>query len=622
MGERRGAEQRSLRVSRSWVVLTVVSLSWILTVLVTGPNWGRLSVFEQACIGAALLCFAIAVIGARRQGLLWFTVIGMLLLAATAVVPSGSVVWTYPQTYLGYVGFILSMLLPRTPGLITALLVPAVTWMILLSGPPNAVLEGFVVAGGSVQFLRMLTAQLLLWLAWNRLRDLARRVDAERDELTQVMLDAHEEQERSASWREAASRVHATMLNSINAVLEARRVDAAQVRMLADQGRAAIAKTSPTRRPLPIGIAPRLPVNAGVVLLSSAIAGAMIGGSLYALFIPYPSALTATAAIVISFAGAVIALVPVIRWQHIDWRMGSLLVLIPAAVPWVLSTWGHPCGDIGPVAATASLAGFAIVCIGLWSGPAPFAIGIVIWLMGALRISQASPVECSIAPNVIVLNVAAFLPVVAVVVLAGARRHRRALEAMEALALEAEAERRLADAQARADEELSDSVHRAADVLDTVGRQGAMGADERTTLRCLASRMRVAVMIDVVAAQGFSRSTHDLVVALADRGIPVDVGVISDSGDPRPIPPELLHLLIEVTAAVAEDAVRVQSVGSPGWDFLSVGMRADSVRLARLVSEQPRTVDGTTLTVSRGEDLEGPGDDGLTVITVERVIAS
>ncbi len=615
MSERQGAEDRTLRAARSWVILTVVSLSWVLTVLVTGPNWERLSIFEQGCIGASFVCFAAAVVGARKQGLLWLTVAGMLLLAMTALVPSGSLVWTYPQTYLGYVGFILSMLLPRIPGLVTALVVPAGAWMVLLSAPPNAVLEGFVVAGGSVQFLRMLTAQLLLWYAWNRLRVMAQAVDQERDHLTRGLLEAVAEQERTAVWREVATRVHATMLNSINAVLETAAVDAAQVRVLADQGRAAIRKGSVGQRILPTMASPRTPVNAGVVLISSAIAGAMIGGGLYAFFIPYPSILIASATVATSLAGAAVALSLVIRWRRIDWRPASFLVLIPAVVPWLLSSWAHPCGDIGAVAATASLAGFAIVCIGLWSGPVPFVIGLAVWLVGALRISQTSPVECSIAPTVIVLNVAAFLPVVAIVVLAGARRHRRSLEAMEELALQAETERRIAEAQARADEELSDSVTQAADLLDSVSRQGVMRADQRNALRCLASRMRVAVMIDVVVAQGFSRSAHDLVVALANRGIPVEVGVISDSGDPRPIPGELLRILIDASTAGASDAVRVQCMGSPGWDFLSVTTHTDSSVLATGLAEGSRVVDGTTLTVSRGQEW---AEAGLTVITVER----
>lgn len=602
-------------MTRSWLILTVVSMSWLLTAIVTGARWGQLSQYEHLCIGLALVCFVIAVIGARRPGLLWLTVAGMLLLAATAIVPSGSLVWTYPQTYLGYVGFILSMLLPRVPGLVTAILVPCATWLLLQMAPPNVVLEGFTVADGSVQFLRMLTAQLVLWLAWHRLQAMAAQVDEEREVLTRVMLDALEEQERTSAWREAAARVHATMLNSINAVLEATRIDSTQIRVLADQGRAALARRAASRPPLPTAVAPRLPVNSGVVLLSSALAGAMIGGSLYAFFIPYPSLLVAAATITAALAGAVITLAAVIRWQRIDRRLALGLVLIPAAVPWLLSSWGHPCSDIGAITATASLAGFAIVCIGLWSGPLPFAIGLVIWVAGALRISQASPAECAIAPTVIVLNVATFLPVVAIVILAGARRHRRSLEAMEELTVQAEAERRRVEAQARVDDELSVSVGRAADVLDDIGRQGSMSDDQRRALRCLASRMRIAVMIDVVAAQGFSRSAYDLVVRLADRGIPVDVGVVSDSGDPRPIPESLLDELVARATAAAREGARLQSVGSPGWDFLSLGVTVEGDRGAVRVDEPPRTVEGTTLSISRSEDMES---DGLMVITVER----
>jgi len=612
----RGPESRALDATRSWVILTVISLSWTLTFIVTFPRWEQLSTFERACILVALALFATAIVLARRRWTLWCAVMGMVLLASTALVPSGSLVWTYPQIYLGYVGFLLSMLLPSRTGLVTATAIPFIAWAVLATSPPNVVPEGFSVAGGVVLVLRMLTAQWLLWWAWNRLRDVAAAVDAQRWDLRQQILRATASQEESRHWRETASRVHATMLNSVSAVLESDDVDPTRVRVLAAQGRAAIERLP--NPPLP-RFAPstlRLPVNAGSVIISSALAGALIGGSLYIFFIPYPSSWLAALAVMTSTVGCALAVIVVVRWQRVPQQVASVLVLIPAAVPWVFSLWPHPCGDIGPVSAAASLAGFAIVCLGLWSGPTPFILGLVTWLLGALRITQVTPAECTTAPTVIILNVATFLPVVAVIVLVGSRKHRASIEAIEELNMQAEAEGVRARAQARVDEEFSHLVHRSADVLDSVSRAGQVSTEDRSELMGLASRMRAAVTIDIASAGGFSRSLYEIVMRLTERGVPVDVGAASDSGDPSMIPDAWVDRVLNRVTGCADGTARIQCMGSTGWDFLSVSFQArEAASVAEESLEESTYAQTTTWNVVINDE---PESNRRVIVTIER----
>ena len=611
-------QMAALLATRSWLVLSIVTLSWLLTIVVVGPKWSDLSWYEQACIAGALPLIVVAIVLARYRWTLWLTVIAMTLMGTTALVPNGGAVWTYPQTYFGYVGFILSMLLPARAGLVTSIAIPMGVWAIWLSGPTNVVPEAFTVANGSVQFLRALGAQLVLWWAWHSMERLATRLDDQWDSLRESELRAVEEQERSVLWRDQAARVHATMLNSINALVQSQQVDPDRLRMLASQGRTAIeAPPAPDRR-TPQLTRIEMPVNAGIVLLTSALVGALIGGVLYPFFIPYSSLLWEIATIGATLVGSAIALFLVLQRRRLTWLWGCVAVLIPASVPWILGTWTHPCDAIGAVSASASVAGFAIVCIGLWSGVVPFVLGILVWAVGALQVSQATEASCRIAPTVIVLNVATFLPLAVIFTLVGMRFVRRSRDAMERVATSAELEERRAAAIARIDAELSASVREAADEFDAIAARGAMDDADVVTLECIAARLRLCVQVDVGEARGFTKAAYDIVMRLSHRRVPIEIGVLNSSVDSRPVPQSLVDLIVTVGTHATGHRLRIQSLGSVDWDFLSVIVPADSCQGAGLAEGDVIEVDQCTFSVVEAEEREGDVD--MLVLTLERVV--
>lgn len=609
-------EARSLLATRSWVALTMASLSWLLTALVTLPRWRDLSSAEHVCIVIALVLIVLSIVLVRRPWSLWLTTLAMFSLGLTALVPSGTLVWTYPQTYFGYVGFLCSMLLPRRAGLVTCVAIPIGVWLIWQSDPGNVVPEAFSVADGWLLLVRMLGAQLLLWWSWWWLRGQADQLDRQWDSLRESQVIAQAEQERSTLWRDTAQRIHATMLNSINALLEARAFDPEQLRQLAAQGRAALMQPSIEPRRTPELNERVEPVNAGIVLITSALGGAFIGGSLYILFVPFPSLGIAAAAVACTLLACWAGLVIVVRRQRVPWPLATALVLVAASVPWLLASFPQGCDAIGAVSAAAAITGFAIVCIGLWSGAVPFVVGLIPWAIGAVLITRSTPAECSIAPTVIVLNVATFLPLVAIISIVGIRSARRSLHRLEQVEIDTSLAQTRAAALRRIDEEMSASVREAADLLDAIARRGAMSEEDEITLRCLAARMRASIQIDVDMASGFASDVYALIVQLAKERIPVEIGVLASSADDRPIPAPVRDLMLAAGRAGAGSRMRLQCLSTQAQDFLSFTVPAAATQAIGLRPGDERSVDGALLSVQEAEpEVEG---SQVAVITVER----
>lgn len=610
-------EQRhvtGLLVMRSWVALSISVLSWSLTMVVVGPRWAELSGFEKSCLMLAGLLIASAVVLARWRWTLWLLVIAMLALGSTALVPAGSAVWTYPATYFGYVGFMLTMLLPRSFGLVTAIATPFVIWGVWLTEPSNVVPEAFSIANGSVMFVRILGSQLLLWWAWHGLMARAGKRDDQWQALRDSELQAISVQERSALWREQAARVHATLLNSINALMETRRVDVDRLRMLAAQGRSALS-TPPhlQKRDAPQATFTE-PQNAGIVLLTSALAGMLIGGSLYVFFVPYSTPLWALATIITAITANVLAVIVVVRRRRIPWWAGSIIIALAASIPWMLLDWVQACDSIAAITAVASIAGFVIVCVGLWSGLVPFVLGLVVWAAGAVQIAQTTPDSCSLAPTVIVLNVATFLPLAAVFAVVGGRFNRHSREVMEAAAAAAHLE----DARARSLEEIDEALvavaRESAAELDAIAEAGALTEDDLVHLACLSAKMRAGVQVDVGGIEGMTRAAYVVIWQLADAGIPVEVGVLSAHGDPRPIPDEVVDLLLRLAKAAPHGRMRIQSLCTEDWDFLSMNVPVEAV--AEFGIGESRMIDDIEIAVSEMDD-----EADMAVVTVERSTA-
>lgn len=604
----------ALLVTRSWVILSISILSWTLTLVVVGPQWARLSLFEQGCIALAGTLIALAVVFARKWWTLWLVVAAMAAMGATALVPSGSLVWTYPATYFGYVGFAMIMLLPRGLGLITAITVPVTIWAIWLTGPDNVVPEAFSVGNGTLIFFRMIGAQLMLWWAWQELLNRAARQDDQWHQLRATELAAIEIQDRSALWRDQATRVHATLLNSINALLENRTVNPESLRLLASQGRSAISRPPHVREMAQ----PRTEFveseNAGLVLLTSALAGMLISGSAYSWFVPYQSGLLAALTIGLSTVTSLVALVVVVRRRRIPWPLGIVTVLLAAAIPWLLSDWTGACSSIGAITGAASMAGFVIVCIGLWSGIGPFLVGLAAWAVGAIQIAQNSDPACQFGSTVIVLNVATFLPLAAVLTLVGARFNKRSREEMESRAAAAHLQSSRAQALTEIDEGLISVARDSARALEDVAAEGTLTQEMATKLACVGAQMRAGVQVDVGSVEGLTRAAYTIIWRLAETGVPVEVGVLGQGGDPRRVPEALIDLLVLASGDSPDARIRIQSLVGDGWDFLSMTVPAEGAQRAGLRSGESQSWEDITLVVSDPE----VADAGSLIITLER----
>ena len=608
----------SLLVTRTWAMLSICLLSWSLTMLVIGPQWRVLSGYEQGFVIAAGALILAGLVLASRRWSLWLLVLAMIALGSTALVPSGSLVWTYPATYFGYVGFFLTLLLPRSLGFVTAVATAALVWGVWLTGPDNVAPESFVIGNGALQFCRVLGSQLLLWWAWNGLVRRAEALDDQWDALREAEVEAVAAQERSALWREQAGRVHATLLNSINALLESRRVDPDRLRVLAAQGRSALEDpTAPTGQTLGRRAGVRAPddqVNAGIVILTSALAGMLSAGSFYAWFVAYVSWLVAALTIVATLVGNGIALWLVIRQRRIPWAWGLLAVLPPAAVPWLLSTERYGCDANAAVTVAAMIAGFAIVCIGLWSGVVPFVLGLLVWATGAVAIAQATEPSCQMAPTVIVLNVAAFLPLAVIFTLVGARFNRRDRDAMESAATAASLENARAKSVSDIDAALVGVARAAADRFDAIAAHGVLGEDDMRMLACLAGQLRAGVQVDQGVVEGFTRAAATIIWRLADQGIPVEVGVLTASAGSRPMPDAVVTLLVRAASTDPVPGMRIQSVSSPEWELLSLTLSRQGAASVGLRPGSPRFFDDVTVEISDVQD----DAVGLVVATVER----
>ena len=608
-------EGYSLLITRSWVILAMSSLSWLLTLAVTLPNWRQLSGAEVSCIAAAGLLIALAVASARWRKTLWLTAVAMVLLAATALVPSGTLVWTYPQIYLGYVGFICSLMLPRKVGLASAIMIPLIVWGVWQTEPANVVPEAFTVGNGWLLVARMLGAQLLLWWSWWWLKGQAERVDAQVDVLRRQEMAAAVTRECSEMWRQSASRVHGSILNSIDALMGPGPINPSTLRTLASQGRESLAPSPepPKVQPTPERVNP---VNAGIVLITAALGGSLITGWIYTAFIPFGHPGIWGLALGLALLGAVSALTVVLRRQPIPWSSGLLLVIAPAAFPWLLAGSTYSCAAIGAVSAAASMSGFAIVCIGMWSRFLPMVVGLLVWVPGAIQVTQSTPVECSFAPTVIVLNVATFLPLVTIISLVGIRRQRQSMARVEATEVQAQVARARSEAITMIDSELSTTLQQAADKLDDIANRGAMDTEDAVILRCLNARLRAAVQIDIGTAHGFVRDAYDLVVTLANDGVPITTGVLTGTDDERAIPEELLALLTHAARASHGADVQLQTINTGETDFLALRCPEAVCRVIGLWPGEARSCGDSTLEVHEAEpDVSGKP---MVVFTVER----
>jgi len=242
-----GPEHGALLATRRWLIVVSATVGGGLTVLIGALLFPRLSMVEHASLALAAVLLVVGLIGSRRQGYLWLTAAGLMVLILTALVaPSTQGRWIPLNVLVGYTSYYIVMLTPRRVGMFVGFASAAGLALIWSRRPANVIVANLALVGGWIAVLQVLASSLLVWWTWNGLRDEASSTDATLRGVQARTLAALQIQERARLWRSTAVHLHESVLNSIRYVLTAPDVDRERLSVEVEGERALT--QSPTRR--------------------------------------------------------------------------------------------------------------------------------------------------------------------------------------------------------------------------------------------------------------------------------------------------------------------------------------------------------------------------------------
>ncbi|CAB4900351.1 MAG: hypothetical protein F2923_06960 [Actinobacteria bacterium] len=219
-------ELGALRSTRLWLII-VGTCVWITTtLLIVRHQWTHLSAVEHALIMIGLFTFIVAIAMYRYQYCLWLFPIGQLcFLACAFVAPDSSPNWLALMTLSSWLTYFLVGLTSRKIGFMlipTGALITIVAWK---AGTSIVIPGALEVFGGWVVFAQSVGGAAALWWAWNTLKDEAVMGDARTEDLENQTNRSLELQERARTWRQGATRVHESVLNTVRYVLLTQNLD-------------------------------------------------------------------------------------------------------------------------------------------------------------------------------------------------------------------------------------------------------------------------------------------------------------------------------------------------------------------------------------------------------------
>jgi len=229
-------ETGALLSTRRWLMI-VGTCVWITTtLLIVRYQWPRLSTVEHVLIMIGTIIFVGAVVLSRHRRFLWLFPIGQLcFLACAFVAPLSSPNWLALATLSSWLGYFLISLTSRRIGLILTPVAALITIVAWKSGASIVVPGALEILGGWVVFAQSLCGAVALWWAWNTLSAEARQGDARTEHLEQETLHSLELQERARIWRQGATRVHESVLNTVRHVLLTQNLDRGRLKQEIDQ---------------------------------------------------------------------------------------------------------------------------------------------------------------------------------------------------------------------------------------------------------------------------------------------------------------------------------------------------------------------------------------------------
>lgn len=309
--------------------------------------------------------------------------------------------------------------------------------------------------------------------------------------------------------------------------------------------------------------------DVGRVVLSAVTVGNTIGGSFYsvALLIGKPGLLSfgALLASVVATLGGAVAM----RFRSLSGE-GMLAVVLGASAAAVLASRASAgCGWSEVAVIVATLSGFSLCAALVWAPSARWWLLGLLWVAAMMEVSRSLPESCggttSASFRAAVLP-GAFFVVITLSLRSASRSTRRRME-LQRVQISELAE---ADAAEAASQVLHDAVREATTIMGRVADGVGLDPSGRERLRCLDATIRAAVQVDPGQAGGISMAAKELVDVATERGVPVRVLTIRDSGDRTPVAPELIDFLKRVLPERGAEPAVIQVLVGPADDTLVV----------------------------------------------------
>ena len=360
------------------------------------------------------------------------------------------------------------------------------------------------------------------------------------------------------------------------------------------------------------------PLLQGRLLVTAALAGACAVGIVYFVRLALIGSATDRWAALLGIVGSVTAVLLVVRRRRIPGVAGLLLILAPAAVPWLLLGEAYPCGSVPGISAVLGISGFAAVTLAAWSGAVPAVVGGTVWALGGLLLVLSFPATCRESVSLALLHSVVVMPVLLSVSSAGATAYRRARRRTETSRQHEITEQSRAEAAVDINRQLNQAVTAALSLLRDVAAGAPLDDGMRRRLEIADGRIRAAIQVDPKASGGFARLAMSLVDDAAAHGIPVNVRALGSSSDPRPLPAPVRRLLTGALRTAGRRTPVLQVFTDGHDDHLALSVEVAAVSAAGLVLGSTASFDDVTIEV---EDEPDEASAGVSLL-VSRGIAA
>ena len=341
-------------------------------------------------------------------------------------------------------------------------------------------------------------------------------------------------------------------------------------------------------------------LDVGRVMLSAVGAGNAIGGAVFYAVLALTYDWHGRVMAACGFFTAVVSIIAVWRRTELPRKLLLVTCVIATLVPIVASQEVHTCARIElPLMITAltSLGLFAVVVWApsgrWWWVSLPFMLALVYLTPEAM-----SRCTASVAPPLVAAYSA---PVLGIVVLLTSWASARSASRLHQIRLDEVRESAAAAAAVEIGAELHRAVAAAREVLAQVAREETVTNVERIRLRCLDSEIRATIQVDPETAGSLALAAREAIHEAASGDVPVRVLVLRDSGDRRPIPPQVSEALKALLLAATDGSASMQILSNADDDVLSLTI-SDAAR------QKAGIDDGWSFAFESGEASLDAGD--------------